>query len=63
MLPVAKFESFEEAEKAEREYYRGLSPAQRLEIVFQLREMAHKEENATPQRLARVYRISELSPR
>ena len=40
---VAKFRTFREAETATRDYYRRLSPAERLEILFQLRAMAHKE--------------------
>lgn len=64
MVPVvAKFKSFEDAERADREFYLRLSPAERLEILFQLREMAHKEDDATSQRLARVYRITQLSSR
>lgn len=37
---VSKFRTFDAAEKATREYYRPLSPEERLEILFQLREMA-----------------------
>ena len=57
---VAKFRTFDEAEAATREYYRRLSPEERLEILFQLREMAHKESDAAPRRLAHVYRIAQL---
>ncbi len=60
---VAKFRTFDEAEAATRDYYRRLSPAERLEILFELRAMAHKEENAVTGRLARVYRIVELPRR
>jgi hypothetical protein len=61
MKPVfAKFRTFREAEAATRDYYRRLSPAERLEILFQLRAMAHKESDATSGRLARVYRIAQL---
>ncbi len=64
MVPVvAKFKSFEQAERADREYYRRLSPAERLEILFKLREIAHKEDHAASRRLAPVYRIAQLSPR
>ena len=59
-LVVNKFRTFREADAATREYYRRLSPAERLEILFQLRAMAHKESDATSGRLARVYRIAEL---
>jgi hypothetical protein len=57
---VAKFRSFREAEAATRAYYRRLSPAERLEILFQLRATAHKESDATSGRLAPVYRIAQL---
>lgn len=60
---VAKFRTFREAEVATLDYYRQLSPAERLEILFQLRAMAHKEGDATSARLARVYRIAELPRR
>jgi hypothetical protein len=62
MKPVlAKFHTFREAEAATRDYYRGLSPEERLEILFQLRAMVHKESHATSGRLARVYRIAQLT--
>jgi hypothetical protein len=42
MEPVEKvirvFKSFEEAEEADREYYRSLTPKQRLDILFTLIE-------------------------
>jgi hypothetical protein len=57
---VAKYRTFREAEAATRAYYQRLSPAERLEILFQLRAMAPKESDATSGRLARVYRIAEL---
>jgi len=57
---VAKFNSFQEADQADREYYRKLSPAERLEILFRLRAFALKEEDAASEGLARVYRIVEL---
>jgi hypothetical protein len=57
---VAKFRTFREAEAAKRAYCQRLSPAERLEILFQLRAMAHKESDATSERLAPVYRIAQL---
>jgi hypothetical protein len=57
---VAKFRTHQEADEATREYYRRLSPAERLEILFQLRSLVHKEDDATSGRLARVYRIAQL---
>ncbi|MGD1102865.1 MAG: hypothetical protein ABSA59_12440 [Terriglobia bacterium] len=59
-LVFTKFRTFREAEAATRDYYHRLSPAERLEILFQLRAMAHKESDATSGRLARVYRIAQL---
>jgi hypothetical protein len=57
---VAKFRTYQEAEEATREYYRRLSPAERLEILFQLRAFAFKEDDATSQGMARVYRVAQL---
>lgn len=57
---MQKFRTFQEADDATREYYRCLSPKERLEILFQLRAMAHKENDASSGRLACVYRISQL---
>ena len=61
MEPVnAKFLTHQEAEEATRAYYRRLSPAERLEILYQLRAFAHKEDDASSEGLARVYRITQL---
>ena len=57
---IAKFRTHLEAEEATREYYRRLTPAERLEILFELRARAHKEDDAASQGLAPVYRIVEL---
>jgi hypothetical protein len=59
-LVVAKFRTFSEANAATQEYYRKLSPEERLEILFQLRAEVHKESDAPSARLARVYRIAQL---
>jgi hypothetical protein len=59
-LAVNKFQTFREADAATRDYYRRLAPAEGLEILFQLRAMAHKESDGTSGRLARVYRIAQL---
>jgi hypothetical protein len=61
MQPVlAKFRTFREAEEATREYYRKLSPGERLEILFQLRALARKEGDAPSGGVARVYRVAQL---
>jgi hypothetical protein len=57
---VAKFRLHREAEEATYAYYRRLSPAERLEILFQLRALARKEDDAASERLARVHRIAQL---
>jgi hypothetical protein len=54
---VAKFRTHQEAELATREYYRRLSPAERLEILFQLRGLAHKEDDAASAGLARAIEL------
>jgi hypothetical protein len=57
---VAKYPTFRDAEAATRAYYQRLSPTERLEILFQLRAIMHKESDATSGRLAPVYRIAQL---
>ncbi len=57
---IAKFRTHQEAEEATREYYRRLTPAERLEILFELRARAHKEDDAASARLAPLYRIAQL---
>jgi len=57
---IAKFRTHQEAEAATLAYYRRLSPAERLEILFELRALAHEEDDASSERLARVYRITQL---
>jgi uncharacterized protein YdeI (YjbR/CyaY-like superfamily) len=52
------FSSFAEADKAEAEYYRSLTPAQRLEILFQLVQSQQTDE--VEPRLERVCRIIKL---
>lgn len=57
---VAKFRTHLEADEATREYYRRLTPEERLEILFELRARAHEEEDAIFEKLVPVYRIAEL---
>lgn len=70
-LVVAKFRTHREADEATREYYRKLSPAERLQVLFDLRSIPHgrsahgrgaqtQEDDAASERLARVYRIAQL---
>ncbi len=54
---VAKFRTFEEAEKADRDFYKKLTPQERLDILLEL--LSYGPE----QRLERVYRIVKLPQR
>ncbi len=51
---VRKHKSFAEADKADRDFYRKLSPTERLNILLKLSE--HEPER----RLERVYRVIKL---
>jgi len=57
---VRKFRSHAEAEAADREYYRNLTPKQRVDILLDLMNLARDPANEAHQRLARVYRIVPL---
>ena len=54
-LAVRKFATFEEAEAADRAYYRSLTPAERLSIM-----MDPEGGDAASARFERVYRIVKL---
>ncbi len=56
---VRVFQSHEEAEAADRAYYRSLTPQQRLEILLELIARARPQDESA-ERLERVYRIVEL---
>jgi hypothetical protein len=59
---IAVLDSFEEADRLDREYYQGLTPNERVEILLELNQRwPVRTDAATEQRLARVYRITELS--
>ena len=56
------FKSFEEAEKADREFYQSLSPSQRLEILLTLisrHQPPRSNEDGTGRK--RVYRVIKRS--
>jgi hypothetical protein len=56
VVRIAK--SFEEADRADREYYQSLTPVQRLEILFDQNRHWPKDEPVQHfEGLARVYRI------
>jgi hypothetical protein len=54
---VRKFKSFAEGEKSDRDFYKKLSPQERLNILLKLSE--HEPER----RLERVYRVIKLPRR
>lgn len=58
---VRVFESFEEAEEADKEYYRSLSPAQRVEILLILRDQYNPYDDELTKGFERVCRIIECS--
>lgn len=53
------FSSFEEAEAADKEYYHSLSPAQRMEILFILRDQYSPYDDEFTYGFKRVCRIVE----
>ena len=55
---VRVFRSFQEAEDADRAFYRSLTPEQRLDILLQL-----IAQHGPVQRLERVYKIVKLEQR
>jgi len=55
------FRNFEDADRADDEYYASITPEQRLEILLSL-VLAHREsQGEASTRLERVYRVTELS--
>ena len=58
---IRKFDSFEEADRADAEYYASLTPQQRLDILLELVESYRKSLGETAERFERVYRVVELS--
>jgi len=57
---IAVFQSHEEAERADRAYYRSLTPERRLEILLELVENYF---HVSATRLERVCRVTELGGR
>lgn len=51
---VAKFSSHKAAEKANLEFYRSLTPQQRLDILLELIENSRREGDAAAERFERV---------
>lgn len=60
---VRMFKSFDEADRADREYYRNLTPEQRLDIFLALLDQPYPGRNRAQERLERVYRVVKREPR
>lgn len=64
-IEVRIFSSFEAAEEADSEYFRGLTPHQRLEILLDLLQCADPitsegHDNKTSSGMERVFRIAPI---
>ncbi len=57
---ISKFKSFAEADRADNEYYRSLTPEQRVGILLDLVHRTNAKNGIEP-RLERVGRIIQLS--
>ncbi len=54
--------SFQECDRADKEYYHSLSPLKRLEILLELnKRLRTSDDGGNSERLERVYRIIKLS--
>ena len=58
-----KFSSFQEAEDADRDFYRSLTAAQRIQMMLELLELSWLAKDGSPPRLEGVYRVAEFPPR
>jgi hypothetical protein len=58
--PVRLFHSFAEAEAADREYYRSLTPQERLDILLEMVARHRESLGEAGERLERVCRITQL---
>lgn len=58
--PIQIFDSFADAERAEEEYYKSLSPEQRLDLLLEIIAGYRGSKNETTRRFERVSRIIEL---
>lgn len=60
---VRVFHSFEEADAADREYYRSLTGQEKLELMVDFLAAFRESEDESGERLARVYRVAQLERR
>ncbi len=54
---IAIFKSFQEAEQAEENYYRNLTPMERVSLLEKIRKQYEQINYGTEQGFRRVYRI------
>jgi hypothetical protein len=59
-VAVKIYDSFEQADEADRAKYRSMTPQERLELISQLRAQLHGPDDASAPRLERVLTIIEL---
>ncbi len=55
------FTNFDDADRADEEYYASLQPSERVNILLDLIEQHGKTLGDTAQRFERVHRVTELS--
>lgn len=60
---VRIFKSHAEADAADREFYRSLTPQQRVDMLLELIEMYREETGESAERLERVCRITQFERR
>lgn len=60
-LPGQKFSSFEAADRAEDEYYKSLSPNERVEILLTIIAQHKSQADGSSDRFERVFRVAALS--
>ena len=58
---VRVFSSFEEAERADEEYYASLTPQERVDLLLELIARTREPLGEAGERLERVHRVVELS--
>ena len=57
---IQRFDSLAQADEAEADYYAGLTPTERLEILFELIATYQENNGEDSQGFERVYRVVEL---
>ncbi len=60
-MPIHKFASFADADRAEKDYYASLTPQQRLDLLLELVARNREHLGEAGERCARVYRVTQLT--